>query len=661
MNQAAVALEMQASDCTSPAVIVVGNGPVGMRLANRLAQRCPELPIKVFGKENWTPYDRVGLSSFLAGQRSLEQLQLSAAVNAGGQIEMFVGRAIMEIDRRQQRVRDGLGAWHHYSHLFLATGSLPHVPEIPGTDLSGVFRFRDMKDALGLMARGVRTRHTVVIGGGLLGIEAARAMSRRGGEVTLIQHSDRLMNRQLDEVAAGMVQQRLQDAGVSVRLDTRVSAIIGDCRVTAVQLKDQSLIECDTVIFATGIRPNTDLARHAGLAVADGIRIDQHARTNDPLIFAGGECAQYEDEMFGLVAPGLEQASVAASIIAGDQASYTGSICASRLKVLDSACFSAGRVSDAWQHRVDRSTSWQDDDGQCYRRLYLERGRLVGALAVGPLPEQARLQSAIQQGTMIWPWQLWRFRRSGQLWPDGSEQDIASWPPTATVCQCRQVTRGELTQAYDQGCTSAAALSSATGAATVCGSCEPLLQNLCGNQSAKSGWQSSALVHISMVLVLLLATALWLEPVGYASSVEQIGIMERIWRDGLARQITGYVLLGLCVLAASLSLRKRWARLAFGRMPDWRVIHLVIGLLALVTLFLHTGMRMGSGSNLALMLVFLAIVIGGSLSGLLLGSAEKTPSPGRRKRAGSGVWLHIITLWPLPALLAAHVLKAYFF
>lgn len=661
MSQAAAALQPPVPEIEEPAVIVVGSGPVGMHLANRLRQHAPSTPIKVFGKENCTPYDRVGLSSFLAGQRSLDQLLDPSGLDSPDNTDMFVGRAIVEIDRNGKRVKDQLGTWHPYTELFLATGSVPHVPDIPGKHLSGVFRFRDMKDALGLMARSVRTRHTVIIGGGLLGIEAARAMAMRASDVTLVQHSDRLMNRQLDQAAAQHIQTRLEQSGVKVMLNTRVASIEGEQRVAGVRMQDGSTLACDTVIFTTGIRPSTELARSAGLAVADGIRIDQQARTNDPLIFAGGECAQYEDEMFGLVAPGLEQASVAASTIAGETASYNGSIGASRLKVLGVPCFSAGRVSDAWQHRVDQTISWEDESGDTYRRLFFERGKLVGAMAIGALAEQSRLHAAIQQQTLIWPWQRWRFKRTGQLWPDGTEQQIATWPPTATVCQCRQVTRGELSQAMEQGHCTAAALTEVTGAASVCGSCEPLLHNLCGAQDQPRNWQSAVVMGLSILILGVIGLLSWQGPLGYAASVSDMGMLESLWRDNLARQISGYTLLGLSVVAAVLALRKRWSKLNIGRMANWRVIHLVVGLLALAALFVHTGMRIGSGSNLALMLVFLAIIIGGSLSGMLTARAERSPSPSKRSRAGSSIWLHILTLWPLPALLVAHIVKAYMF
>lgn len=660
MNQAAaIDVDIDTAPQGEASVIVIGNGPVGMHFANRLKQQSPATPIKVFGRENWTPYDRVGLSSFLAGKSSLEQLQRTSRAEEG--IEQFIGRSIELIDRDARLVMDQLGEWHRYSTLFIATGSVPHVPQIPGRELSGVFRFRDMADAQGLMARRARSRHTVVIGGGLLGIEAARAMVSRATQVTLIQHSDRLMNRQLDHEAARQVQERLADSKVQVLLGERVHAINGNLRVSSVQLNNQQLLPCDTVIFATGISPNTTLAASCGLKVADGIRIDEQARTTDPHIFAGGECAQFGDEVFGLVAPGLEQAAVAAATVAGDEATYKGSIGATRLKVLDLACFSAGQVSDAWQYRVDRSPSWKSAEDGSYRRLYLHRGRLMGALGVGSWPEQARLQTAIQQRDLVWPWQLLRFRRHGNLWSDGNDEQVATWPATATVCQCRQVSRGELSQAIEGGCCSTEALCQATGAGTVCGSCTPLLDSLCGADSSTDTSPATRLTVFSAIAAAVAALAVWLAPMGYASSVEQLGALETLWRTDLWRQVSGYTLLGLSVFAAILSLRKRIARLSFGNYQTWRLVHLGLGIVALLTLAAHTGFRPGSGSNLLLMGSFAGVILAGILAGLMTGRGERTLRSGHRAQARTLQWLHIIALWPLPALLAVHILKAYYF
>ena len=274
-----------------------------------------------------------------------------------------------------------------------------------------------LSDAQRPFARRARSRRTVVLGGGLLGLEAARAMQRLNTQVWVIEHAPRLMANQLDDEGAALLQAQVEAAGIRVLTNARVKAVHGHGRVEGVALRGGERIDCDTVVVAAGIQPNVDLALASGLPAGRGIRVDDAVRTADPHIHAIGECAEHRGAVYGIVAPGFEQAAVAVHSLSGGRARYEGSLVATRLKVLDLPVFSMGQLGVAEGAGELRSASHGDAAGTSHRRTVTQRGRLVGALAVGACAEMSRLQEAVLARRRLMPWQLWRFRRSGSLWP----------------------------------------------------------------------------------------------------------------------------------------------------------------------------------------------------------------------------------------------------
>src|SRR5262245_59109363 len=435
---------------TQPApVVIVGAGPVGIRTAQELARRRPELPIVIYGDEPSEPYNRVRLSAFLVGELDWHALTRDLVLPPDANIETRYGCAIRMIDRVNRCVRDSTGSAQPYSTLVLATGSRPYVPDLPGVKLPGVYTFRDVRDAHRLLARRVRSRRTVVLGGGLLGLEAARAMQRFNTAVCVVEHYTRLMMRQLDAGAAEDLLAHVRSLGIEVILGEGIRRIVGETAVMGVQLRSDRLLPCDTVLIATGIQPQIELARAAGIHVGRGIRVDDRMLTSDPHIHAVGECAEHRKRVYGFVAPGLEQAAVAAHSIAGGQANYRGSLVAARLKVLDLPVFSMGPVTE--EGRLDLGREWHFRSPGVYRKIVTWRGRLAGAIALGPCPELSRLQEGVSRGRRIWPWQLLRFSRTGSPWPEVEQVSVVAWPAAATVCNCTGVTRGQLSAAGAAG------------------------------------------------------------------------------------------------------------------------------------------------------------------------------------------------------------------
>ncbi len=409
--------EYPLADPAPAPIVIVGSGPAGMRVAAGLAQTLPAAARMVYGDEPCEPYDRARLSAFLAGELRWESLAIDPALLNDPALERRFGCTVTAIDRAAHHVVDSWGRIQPYSKLILATGARPHVPKIPGITLAGVFTFRDFGDAQRLIARRVRTRRTVVLGGGLFGLQAARAMRKSRIEVVVIDHSSGLMPRHLDPVAAALVREHVERGGIRVVLNTGVRSIYGDTRVAGVRLMSGEDIPCDTIILATGLRPRVELALAAGLPVRTGIRVDDQLRTIDPDIHAVGECAEHRGVVYGLADPGLEQAQTVAAVLAGEPRTYQGSEGGVDLKVSGLSVFSAGRVAPDQLGDGDRELAYRGVGEAQYCKIVLTRGRLSGALAIGSGFDTRRLQQAVREHARVPAWQRWRFSLQGRLWP----------------------------------------------------------------------------------------------------------------------------------------------------------------------------------------------------------------------------------------------------
>jgi nitrite reductase (NADH) large subunit len=487
-------------------------------------------------------------------------------------------------------------------------------------------------------------------------------MQRLNTEVTVVEHSPRLMNRQLDDAAGEMLRENLMKLGIHIALFDGVKKVLGDVHVSGVELNSGRQLDCDTIVVVTGIKPNIELARSCGLSVGRGIRVNDNMQTRDPDIYAIGECAEHRDQVYGLVAPGLEQAAVAAHSIMGGRATYTGSIVATQLKVIEQNVFSMGVTGD--EHNTIEYTNYvyQNHGKSIYRKLITRRNRLVGVISVGDWPARSRIQETISHQRRLWPWQRYRFQRYGELWPAREDSRVNFWPANRTVCNCCNVNRGQLSEAMQQGCDSLEALSRRTGASSVCGGCKPLVAEMLGEQVLPEAEEGRRSLLVNAVLALLIALlTLSMMPVPYAESVVPDLHLDRLWRDGLLKQVSGFSLLGLSLFALLLSLRKRIRRFQLGQFAWWRVVHAVLGLLTLLTLFAHTGFRLGEHLNFALMLSFLFIGISGALAGGITAVQERLDIVMARRLRSMGNWLHLVLFWPLPVLLGFHILAVYYF
>ena len=376
-------------------VVVIGAGPAGLRCATVLAQA--GRAVTLIGEEPGGPYDRVALSRYLA-QETL-RVELMAEIPDG--VSHLPGRTVTAIDRERRRIGLGDGIMRPYASLVLATGSTPIRLDLPGgtpagAALAGVRAYRTLGDVEAMIDAAMSGAPAVVIGGGLLGLEAAAGLAARGMAVTVLHAVDRLMERQLDHVAAARLARHLAGRGIALVTDARCVALEGDAAVRAVRLADGALIPASLVVMAIGIRPRTELARAAGLLVGRGIIVDAAMRSSDPAILAIGECAEHAGHCVGLVAPAIVQAAVAAQTVLGRPARYEPAVDSAALKVAGAPVWSAGEVEQG-----DSEPVVLDDPAGPYRRLLLRDDRLVGALLFGDVADAGWYMRLIREAAPI--------------------------------------------------------------------------------------------------------------------------------------------------------------------------------------------------------------------------------------------------------------------
>ncbi|TCD24187.1 NAD(P)/FAD-dependent oxidoreductase [Pseudomonas sp. IC_126] len=366
-------------------LVMIGNGMAGVRTLEELLKLAPDLyDITVFGAEPHPNYNRILLSPVLAGEQTFEEIVLNDLDwYAKNGIRLLLNRKVIQIDRIRRRVIAEDGSEAEYDRLLIATGSTPFILPIPGNQLDGVIGYRDIADTQAMLDAARNHRHAVVIGGGLLGLEAANGLKLRGMQVTVVHLGEWPMERQLDQSAGTLLQNALQARGLTFRMNKQTAELIGNDqgRVQAVRFTDGEVINADLVVMAAGIRPNSALAEQAGIPCNRGILVSDTLQTYDPRIYAVGECASHRGTAYGLVAPLFEQARVCANHLAMLGFSrYPGSVTSSKLKVTGIDLFSAG---DFIGGEGTETITLSDPIGGVYKKLVIKDDVLVGACLYG--------------------------------------------------------------------------------------------------------------------------------------------------------------------------------------------------------------------------------------------------------------------------------------
>jgi nitrite reductase (NADH) large subunit len=474
---------------TPRTVIVVGNGMVGHELVRQLVAADLPLRITVFGEEPRPAYDRVHLSAYVPG-RDLSALSLPGLdVYDRDDVELVVGARVTAIDRDARLVTTDTGDERRYDELILATGSYPFVPTVEGADGPGTAVYRTIEDLDRIIEAAREAQHGVVIGGGLLGLEAADALRKLGLRVSVVEFAPRLMPAQLDDAAAAALEARVAELGIEIRTDTQTTRILRapGGHVTGLEFADGRTLDTDLVVFSAGIRPRDELARAAGLAVGErgGVEVDATCRTADPHIWAIGECASVRGRVYGLVGPGYAMARTVAAALGGSEATFEGADLSTQLKLLGVEVASFGDAQGTTEGA--RSVLWDDPVAAVHRKLVIGGdGRLLGGILVGDATGYPTLHQLALGGELL------SIPAARLLAPDRDEGPPAlgpaALPDTCTVCTCNNVTKGELrTAVAEQGITTLAELKVATGAASGCGSCATLCRSILDHDLEDAG------------------------------------------------------------------------------------------------------------------------------------------------------------------------------
>ena len=462
-------------------LVVIGNGMAGCRAVEELLARDPErYEITIFGAEPEVNYNRIMLSPVLAGETSFDEIVINGADwYAENGIELRSGEEVVGIDTVSRMVATDKGNRCGYDRLLIATGSLPFILPVPGATLDGVIAFRDIQDVRRMVSTAEGGGRAVVIGGGLLGLEAANGLRTLGMDVTVIHLMETLMERQLDEAAGFLLRRELEGRGIEVLTGATTEEIVGDEAVKGVKLKDGRTVPADLVVMAAGIRPNIALARDAGLDCNRGIVVDDFMRTSDPSILAVGECVEHRGQVYGLVAPIWEMCRAVGDTLAGAEGEgYRGSVTSTKLKVTGVDVFSAGDFA-AGDGRED--IVYRDAARGIYKRIVISEDRVIGAVLYGDTEDgnwyfgllKAGEDIAASRETLVF----------GPAFAGGAPQDpnaaVAALPDTSEICGCNGVCKGTIVTAIqDKGLATLADVRAHTKASASCGSCTGLVEKL---------------------------------------------------------------------------------------------------------------------------------------------------------------------------------------
>ncbi len=464
-------------------LVMVGNGMAGVRTLEELLKIAPDMyDITVFGAEPHANYNRILLSPVLAGEQTIKDIMLNDVDwYEENHIKLHLSKKITKIDRKNRLVIAEDGTTESYDRLLLATGSNPFILPVPGKDLKGVIGYRDIYDTNYMIEAATKHKHAVVIGGGLLGLEAANGLKLRGMEVTVVHLMPWLMERQLDKTAADLLQKSLEDKGINFLLQKNTEALIGDDagHVKSIRFKDGVEIPAELVVMAVGIRPNTELAESAGIYCNRGIVANDTMQTYDPRVYAVGECVSHRGIAYGLVAPLFEQGKVCANHLAEfGIGRYEGSVTSTKLKVTGVDLFSAGNFMGG---EGCEEITLSDPIGGVYKRLVLKDNKLVGACLYGDTVDGSWYFKLLREGknvTEIRDQLMFGESNLGDTGHEGQNK-AATMADTAEVCGCNGVCKGTIVKAIkDKGLFTLDEVRKHTKASASCGSCTGLVEQI---------------------------------------------------------------------------------------------------------------------------------------------------------------------------------------
>ncbi len=462
-------------------LVLIGNGMAGVRTIEELLKLAPDAyDITVFGSEPFGNYNRILLSPVLAREKTIDDIMLNDLQwYNDNNIKLHTGKWVTKIDRAKRVVITEDGSEEPYDRLLLATGSNPFIIPVPGSDLPGVISFRDIHDVDAMLEASTKYKHAVVIGGGLLGLEAANGLRTQGMDVTVVHLLDTLMERQLDKPAAELLQCALKEKGLRFMMEAQTEAILGNERVSGVRFKDGREIPADLVVMAVGIRPNIELAKKSGIHCERGVVVSDTTQTYDPRIYAVGECVQHRGQTYGLVAPLFDMAKVCANHLAQlGYSRYEGSVVSTKLKVTGIDVFSAG---DFLGDETTEDIVMKDAARGVYKKVVLKDNKIHGAVMFGDTVDGSWYFQLLRDGTDVSDIREHLMFGQAHLGDSGhgGQNAAVAMSDDMEVCGCNGVCKGDITKAIvDKGLFTLDDVRSHTKASASCGSCTGLVEQI---------------------------------------------------------------------------------------------------------------------------------------------------------------------------------------
>ncbi|MDO9553447.1 nitrite reductase large subunit NirB [Rhodonellum sp.] len=473
-------------------VIVIGNGMVGYKFCEKLraAEGGKDFKLTVFGEEPWPAYDRVHLSAYFSGSKAEDLLMAPRQWYSDNAIELRTNELIVNIDRTQKKVFSHLGKEEEYDFLILATGSAAFVPPIKGVEKKGVFVYRTLEDLDSIISYGKQAKSAAVIGGGLLGLEAAKAVVDLGLKAHVVEFASRLMPRQLDENGSGLLKSKLEDLGISIHLSKNTAEISGNGKLTGLSFTDGTHLPVEMLVISAGIKPRDELAKGCGLQTAPrgGIIVNEFLQTEDPSIFAIGEAASYQQMVYGLVAPGYEMATQVVNQLVSNQVKpFMGFDMSTKLKLIG---VEVGSFGDPFgEGEPSKTIVFEDKVKGIYKRINISQDakRLLGGILVGDTSNYNMLWQMVQNNMPLPPEpEDLILGARGKKEPQGA--GVESLPDAAQICSCENVTKSDICVAISEGgLMDIPGIKSCTKAGTGCGGCMPMITDLLNHQLKSMG------------------------------------------------------------------------------------------------------------------------------------------------------------------------------
>ncbi|TYA13167.1 NAD(P)/FAD-dependent oxidoreductase [Paenibacillus faecis] len=460
-------------------LVVIGNGMAGISTVEQILKLTKKFDITVFGSEPHPNYNRIMLSYVLEGSKTIDDIVLNDLnwYRENG-ITLHTGTTVAKIDEQAKEVVTVDGMRVPYDKVLIATGSNSFILPIPGSDKEGVVGFRDIADCNQMLEAAKTCRKAAVIGGGLLGLEAAKGLVQLGMDVTVIHLMEDLMERQLDHQAASMLKAELERQGIKFKMGAQTTELLGDTRVSGLRFADGTELAAEFVVMAVGIKPNVAVAKESGIEVNRGIVVNDYLQTSMDGVYSVGECTEHRGVCYGLVAPLFEQGMVLAKHISGvETAPYEGSVVSTKLKISGVDVFSTGEFIDGPEHTVIAN---KDDWKRTYKKILLKDGVMVGAVLFGDITDSAELQKLIKQRTVMTDELYDSLMGTGCCGGGGKKTtSVETMPDEEIVCGCNGVTKGTIVDVItNQGLTTVDEIKACTGATRSCGGCKPVVEQI---------------------------------------------------------------------------------------------------------------------------------------------------------------------------------------